>query len=275
MVFGKKGSGKTTYLTKQAIIHASKGWTVYSTVDIPFTYKFDYKDLGIYATPANLLNPFSEMRLPDNNILKVSKKMRKLLNKVLTVKPNGNVLILIDEVGMIWDNRKFKTFSDSTRDWFKLQRHYKCKVYLFSQQFDIDKKIRDLCDDMWLVQSKFRVFSYGKRIIRKLDIIEAVGDSESRIVDQLKFDSILFAFLGSRSLTYIPFWVQLFDSFEAPELLSKDYEFYDSNFMVACSPANLESADIREAQPFCSCAASKKAKRLSDIYILKLLNRRK
>lgn len=242
MVFGKKGSGKTTYLAKQALLHASMGWTVYSTVNIPFTYAFDPNDLGVYATPAALVNPFSAMRLPERGDLRITRKMRKLMRKIMTVRPNGNVLIMVDEVGMIWDNRNFKKFAETTRDWFKLQRHYKCKVYLFSQAFDVDKKLRDLCDDMWLLVAKFRVLSYGKHILRRMDIIEAQGDAESRIVDQLKFDSLLFAFFGSRQLTYIPFWAQLFDSFDVPELKKKDYALYPSRFLVASTPAGSDEA---------------------------------
>lgn len=240
MVFGKKGAGKTTYLTKQAITHAAKGWTVYSTIDIPFTYRFDPNDLGVYSVPANLINPFTDIILPDDNEIKLSRKLRKMLRDVCTVPPNGQVLILVDEVGMIWDNRNFKNFATSTRDWFKLQRHYRCKVFLFSQSFDVDKKIRDLCDDMWLLVSKFRVFSYGKHILRKLDIIEAQGDSESRLVDQLKFDSLLFAFFGARQLTFIPFWTPLFDSFDVPVLKRKNYRFSRSVLTAALSPAPAE-----------------------------------
>ena len=41
-----------------------------------------------------------------------------------------NSVLLVDEVGMIWDNRQFKNFKPEVRDWFKLQRHYRVKVYL-------------------------------------------------------------------------------------------------------------------------------------------------
>lgn len=79
---------------------------------------------------------------------------------------------------------------------------------------------------MFLLQKKFRVFSYGKRILKILDIVEANGDhnSESRIVDQLKFDSILFFWAGSRTLTFIPHWTKYFDSFSAPPLKQKEFE---------------------------------------------------
>ena len=67
------------------------------------------------------------------------------------------------------------------------------------------------------------VHVYGKRILKFLDITEATGDSqsESRVVDQLKFDSLFFFWAGSRSLTYIPHWIPYFDSFAAPELAEK------------------------------------------------------
>lgn len=187
-IFAKKGQGKSTLLTKEALNHLKRGWSVYSTEPIPGCYLVRSEDIGLYEFPEHSL-------------------------------------LIIDEVGMIWDNRNFKSFPEYVRDWFKLQRHRKVKVIMASQSFDVDKKLRDLADNMFLVQKKFRVFSYGKRILKQLDIVEATGDSnsESRIVDQLKFDSLLFFWCGSRTLTYIPHWIPYFDSFSAPPLKPKQY----------------------------------------------------
>lgn len=185
-IFAKKGQGKSTLLTKMALHHLRKGWEVYSTEPIPGCHLIVPEDIGYFEFP-----PHS--------------------------------LIVIDEIGMIWDNRNFKSFKPEVRDWFKLQRHRKCKVICASQSFDVDKKIRDLADDMFLLQKKFRVFSYGKRILKILDITEATGDSESRIVDNLKFDSILWFWAGSRTLTFIPAWTKYFNTFAAPELGHKDF----------------------------------------------------
>jgi hypothetical protein len=185
-IFAKKGQGKSTLLTKMALHHLRKGWEVYSTEPIPGCHLISPEDIGYFEFP-----PHS--------------------------------LIVIDEIGMIWDNRNFKNFKPEVRDWFKLQRHRKCKVICASQSFDVDKKIRDLADDMFLLQKKFRVFSYGKRILKILDITEATGDSESRIVDNLKFDSILWFWAGSRTLTFIPVWTKYFNTFAAPELGHKDF----------------------------------------------------
>lgn len=186
-VFGKKGSGKSTLLTKYALDYQKRGWKVYSTEDIPGCLKIDYTDIGFtYFPPRSCL--------------------------------------IIDEVGMLWDNRNFKNFKPEVRDYFKLQRHYKHCVILASQTFDVDKKIRDLADEMYLVTKKLRVFSYAKKIIRKLVLVKSTAEGESRISEDLEFDSLLFFWAGSRKLTYIPKYAKYFDSFITPELPEKKFE---------------------------------------------------
>lgn len=185
-IFAKKGQGKSTLLTKMALQHLKRGWDVYSTEPIPGCHLISPGDIGYFEFP-------------------------------------WHSLVVIDEIGMIWDNRNFKSFKPEVRDWFKLQRHRKIKVICASQSFDVDKKIRDLADDMFLLQKKFRVFSYGKRILKILDITEATGDSESRIVDNLKFDSLFWFWAGSRTLTFIPAWTKYFNTFSAPQLGVKDF----------------------------------------------------
>lgn len=175
MVFGKKGCGKTTYLTKIAYLYAKKGWNVFCTEDIKYTHKISYTDIGRYWFPENSC-------------------------------------ILVDEVGMIWDNRDFKNFKNNVRDWFKYQRHNKCKVFLFSQTFDIDKKLRDLTDSMYLLVKRFRVFSYGKKISKCIVLNASTADSPSTIAENLEFEPFIFFWLGTRSLTFIPHWSKCFDS---------------------------------------------------------------
>lgn len=187
MVFGKKGSGKSTLLVKTAYKYLAKGWTIYSTESLPGCIKIDYQDIGY-------------VHLERNSVL------------------------LVDEVGMIWDNRKFKSFSDQVRDWFKLQRHYGVRVYLFSQAFDVDKKIRDLVDEFYLCSCVGRIFSYAKRIRRKIVLTAPTADSPSKIADQLVFDSILYAPFGSRVFTFIPRWAKYFSSFAAADLPQKPFE---------------------------------------------------
>lgn len=189
MVFGKKGSGKSTLMTRLALDHLGKGWRVYCTepINIPGVRLFDVSDIGKKS--------FDE-----------------------------DSLVLVDEVGMIWDNRQFKNFALEVRDWFKLQRHYKCKVYLFSQSFDIDKKLRDLTDGLYLCNTILRVFTWAKRIHRSVVLTQAEADRESRISENLEFDSILAWPFGSRILTYIPKYARFFDSHCVPKLDPLPYQ---------------------------------------------------
>lgn len=175
MIFGKKGSGKTTLLTKLSLRYKDRGWTVFCTDHIPGSYKIDYDDIG-------------KVWFPEHSVL------------------------LVDEVGMIWDNRNFKNFKTEVRDWFKFQRHNKVRVYLFSQSFDIDKKLRDLTDEMYLVTNKLRVFSYGRKIDKIITIRNGTAEAPSTLAEDYQFESFLFFPFGSRMLTFIPKYAKYFDS---------------------------------------------------------------
>lgn len=184
MYFGKKGCGKTTHICKMSMKYMKKGIPVYTTEYIPGTYHIDYMDIGKVQFPRNCV-------------------------------------IFVDEVGMIWDNREFKSFSKDVRNYFKLQRHYGHTVYLYSQCFDIDKKLRDLCDELYIMKSYFNCISVCKRIKKDLTIVEARGEAESRITDDLKV--VPFIIPGSRKFTYLPKYHKYFDSFAAPDLEARDY----------------------------------------------------
>lgn len=184
MFFGKKGCGKTTHICKTAMKYQKKGYAVYTTEFIPGTYHIEYADIGVVSFPRNSI-------------------------------------IFVDEVGMIWDNREFKNFQKHVRNYFKLQRHYGNTVYLYSQCFDIDKKLRDLCDELYIMKSYFNCISVCKRIKKDLAIVEAKGDQESRITDDLKV--LPFFLPGARRFTYLPKYHRFFDSFAAPELEHREY----------------------------------------------------
>lgn len=211
MIFGKKGAGKTTLLTKLSYRHIKRGWTVYCTENIPGVRFIKPEHVGFYYFPDADFVPFD----PDDyhGIVRLFKLIR---NWIFPYRPK--VLLLIDEVGLVWNNRDHKDFKKPVRQWFKLQRHYFTKVYMFSQTFDVDKQIRDLTDQMYLITNLFRVFSLGKRILKKPTLKENKEDGSGTIVDDLRFDSIFFFMFGSRMLTFIPRWTKMFNSFVAPEL---------------------------------------------------------
>lgn len=183
MVFGKKGSGKSTLMCKLALKYAKRGRPVYCNTPIPGTYYFDVDKIGFEGFPEDSV-------------------------------------ILIDEVGMIWDNRNFKTFKPEVRDYFKLQRHYKHTVYLFSQTFDVDKKLRDLTDNMYLIRNFFNCFTIARRITKTITIVHAGQGQETtaNLADDMQFDSLLLFWAGTVKITYIPKYAKYFNSFDVPEL---------------------------------------------------------
>ena len=186
MVFGKKGSGKSTLMVRMAYEYLALGWNVFCTEKLDGCYHIDYRDIGYKNIPPNSL-------------------------------------LLVDEVGMIWDNRNYKDFKSEVRDWFKLQRHYRVKVVLFSQTFDIDKKLRDLTDEMFLCTNVARVFSWAKRITRRVVLVQPGPDTPARIDEELAYDPLIFWPFGSRILTFIPTWAPYFDSHNCPVLPEKEW----------------------------------------------------
>lgn len=190
MVFGKKGSGKSTLMCKLALKYSKKGYTVYCNSYIPGTYYFDATDVGFY-------------HFPENSVL------------------------LIDEVGMIWDSRDFKSFKKEVRDYFKLQRHYKHIVYLFSQSFDVDKKLRDLTDNMYMITNVMNCFSVARRVTKVITVSHGDKNSsgESKIIDDYRIDPLIFFMFGSIKFTYIPKYVKYFNSFDVSPLPFKEFEY--------------------------------------------------
>lgn len=185
LVFGKKGSGKSSYLIKLAYRYLKRGWVVYTNMDdcvIPGVRIININHIGDYV-------------------------------------PEAHSLLLLDEVGMVWDNRDFKKFRTEVRDFFKLQRHYKVLCYLASQTFDVDKKIRDLTDGMMLCTNFMTAWSLGRTISRRFVLTTPQGDSESRISEQLVFEPF-----WRWHLTYIPRYAKGYDSFQTPEKPALPYK---------------------------------------------------
>lgn len=171
MYIGKKGCGKTCTLAKFALKYNKKGFKVYTNVQgISNTYYFDPKQLD-------------------------------------TLTPDPNSIILIDEVGLVWDNRSFANFK--ANEWFKYSRQYKCKVILFSQAFDIDLKIRNLVDNMYLMTRIGKGVIY-RPVIKKLGIVQK-PDGTGDLADCYRYGSIL-----SWKFTFLPRYYGLFSTYNPP-----------------------------------------------------------
>ena len=181
LVIGKKGAGKTTYLSRVGQSAIRSGVNVYSNFRLSGATYFDTSiiDSGQYS-----FDPGS--------------------------------VILIDEAGTVWDSRNYSKFSPHTRDFFKYQRKLGLTVYLASQTSDVDVKIRILCDDLLVFRPIFNVFSFGRYYLNRICIVHPSADCEARITDDLVPVPLWSFLVGGRPgrLMFLPRWVSVFDTKE-------------------------------------------------------------
>ena len=116
-------------------------------------------------------------------------------------------LLVIDEVGLEYDNRGFKTnFSPDTLKLFKKHRHKHIDIVIFSQDYeDMDKKLRKLSTRMYLIKKSILPFFIKTKMISK-----QIGiDKETKQI----IDNYCFVPFGS-SYIYMPKTWKSFDSFD-------------------------------------------------------------
>lgn len=183
-IFGKKGAGKSCLMVRQLLKYKKRGYICYTDmpVNIPGVRIINAQDLKNHW-------------------------------------PDEKSALFLDEVGLSWDNRGFKTFDKGFTEFFKLQRKCKCVIYMNSQSFDIDKKIRDLTDGMILQTNIGNIISVSRPILRKVKLVEATGDSESRIADDLQFDKF-----WHYKFYYMPRYFKYFNSFDKPVRSALPYD---------------------------------------------------
>lgn len=183
-IFGKKGAGKSCYMVRKMLYYLRHGWTVYTDM--------------------------ADVRIPGVRIISVKDLER--------FRPAPHSAIFLDEVGISMDNRDFKSFPPGLRDFFKYVRKMQCCVFMNSQAYDVDKKVRDTTDSLLLVQSIANIFSLCRPVIRTVTLTQPSGDSDSRIADMLRF-----SFFTGWRIYYMPFYFRYFDSKSMPSRRELSY----------------------------------------------------
>lgn len=104
--------------------------------------------------------------------------------------PKGSY-IAIDEAGIEYNNRKFKSLSQDTIKWFKLHRHYCCDISVWSQSWeDMDVTLRRLSDRLYYVK-RMGPFSMIRRVYKRV----TVNKETEQIIDGYKMVHMLYLIL--------------------------------------------------------------------------------
>lgn len=176
-IFGKKGAGKSCYMVRKMLWYKRRGWNVYTDM--------------------------ADVRIPGVRIIKIS--------DLENFRPAPKSAVFLDEVGITMDNRSFKSFPPGLRDFFKYARKMQLVIFMNSQAYDVDKKVRDTTDSMLLMQSIGSFLCICRPIIRSITLTAPSAEAESRIADTLRFANIF-----SWRIYYMPLYFRYFDSKAMP-----------------------------------------------------------
>lgn len=180
MAFGNIGCGKTTWLCKMIADDKRKKAHQHYYANFPTTLaeQIDVMKLGTYGLP-----PYS--------------------------------LLVIDEAGIQFNNRQFKTFPKPLIEWLKLSRHYRCDIVLVSQSWDdVDITFRRLTERLYYLK-KVVCFTLKRRIIKSV----AVDENTHQIVDGYTLSKLLLGlFTGDTTFFLRRKYYKYFDSYDAPAL---------------------------------------------------------
>lgn len=128
--------------------------------------------------------------------------------------------IIIDEAGIEYNNRNFKSFPQEAIYFYKYHRHYQTSVDVFSQSFeDMDVTLRRLAQNFYVVRKSLVPFCVvARRIRRKV----GVDDQTKQIADLY---SMGLPVLDTRRIFSPPLW-KMFNSYSRKELPKKDWEVW-------------------------------------------------
>lgn len=187
--FGNVGSGKSTIAASIAKKALKKGIPVFSNFAIKGCYILDPKnDLGHFSIT--------------------------------------NAVIIIDECGIEYNNREFKTnFKDVAHlTFWKLFRHAHLQIHVFSQGWnDMDLKIRTLSTRLYLVQRSIIPFIFTRCPIH---VKFGINPNTKEPCDVYSFPHFLLRPFVKK-YTFGPLYWKMFNSFELPYLPDKDWIKYE------------------------------------------------
>ena len=191
--FGVPGSGKTTIAAAVVKKCLKKHIPVYSNVPLLGAFKVSKSDIGSFQFP--------------------------LFN-------SDRCILVWDECGIDFDARNYKgNFKDFQVAWWKLHRHYRTTVLLFSQGYDdMDKKLRTLTKQFYLVKMD-HIFNVIKAYPINFDI--GINEMTGEIQSMYSFDGPWLKHFTCLRI-FAPLYWKIFDSYDAPSLPDLKLEKYEN-----------------------------------------------
>lgn len=175
--FGVPGSGKTTIAAALAHKHNKRNGIVFSNMPIKGCYKYTKQDLGT--------NQFERCT------------------------------IILDEASCEFNSRKFKEMTMECIKFFKLHRHYKCEIAVFSQSYeDFDITIKRLSYRYFYVQKSLIPFVINAIPIK---VRFGINDTTNKPDDIYSIQHPIIRLFTTRRYFGPKYWKH-FDSWEYPPL---------------------------------------------------------
>lgn len=124
-----------------------------------------------------------------------------------------NSIIYLDELALLYSNRSWKTFPQEFTKFNRLIRHFGIMLVMYSQSYDIDKSLRTSANELYLL-TRILGFTLQRKIKKYIGITDKDdnGNADSQICDKVELSSILEK--DAIKLTFIPFYTDLFNSFD-------------------------------------------------------------
>ena len=205
--FGVPGSGKTTFAA-----HLTR-WALHENAVIRFCRKNQN-----FLTMPILNSKYLKRRIPVYSNVPITGAYKLDPKNDIGQYMIENAKIIIDEAGIEYNNRNFKSFPQEAIYFYKYHRHYQVSVDVFSQSYeDMDVTLRRLAQNFYVVRRSLVPFCVvARRIRRKVGI-----DEHTRQIADLY--SMGLPFLDTKRIFSPPLW-KMFNSYSRKELPVKDWE---------------------------------------------------
>lgn len=206
--FGNRGCGKSTDIAKEFLrYHKAK-------LKKKCQYDYFYTNVKINTDdPTYKYLDLNDYNFTDYIDPALSSTYKGFYTEADTpFKIQRNSIIMLDEVALLWHQRSWKSMGPEVTKFIKLIRHFGIYMTMYSQNYDIDKTLRNGANELYLL-TKIGFITMQRKIKKYIGVSDKDenGNADSQIVDKVELCGLLEP--NALSFTLIPFYTDLFDSY--------------------------------------------------------------